>query len=58
LLVTLLPIGAALLTELAQPGYLVSLARRPLTAALVLLAVACQVVAGLLVRRIARLEGS
>jgi tight adherence protein B len=56
-LVTLLPAGAALLAELGQPGYLVSLARRPLTAALVVLAIACQVAAGILVRRIARLEG-
>jgi tight adherence protein B len=56
-LVTLLPAAAAVLAELAHPGYLVSLARTPVTAALVVAAVACQVTAGVLVRRIARLEG-
>jgi len=56
-LVTLLPAGAALLAELAQPGYLASLVHSPLTFALVALAGGCQVVAGVLVRRIARLEG-
>jgi tight adherence protein B len=55
-LVTLLPAGAAALAELAQPGYLRSLAGEPLTAVLVVLAVACQVAAGVIVRRIARLE--
>jgi tight adherence protein B len=53
-LVTLLPAGAAALAELAQPGYLVSLARDPVPAVLMSLAVGCQVVAGVLVRRIAR----
>jgi tight adherence protein B len=57
-LVTLLPAAAAVLAELAQPGYLVSLARTPVTAVLVVAAVACQVTAGVLVRRIARLEGA
>jgi tight adherence protein B len=57
-LVTLLPAGAAALAELAQPGYLVSLVRTPLTALLVMVAVGCQLTAGVLVRRIARLEGS
>jgi tight adherence protein B len=56
-LVTLLPAGAAALAELAQPGYVVSLVRAPLTAVLLVVAVACQVTAGILVRRIARLEG-
>ena len=56
-LVTLLPAGAAILAELAQPGYVVSLARDPLTGVLVGVAVGCQLVAGVLVRRIARLEG-
>ena len=56
-LVTLLPAGAAVLAELAQPGYLVSLLRGPLTAVLLVVAIACQVTAGVLVRRIARLEG-
>jgi tight adherence protein B len=55
-LVTLLPVGAAVLGELAQPGSLMSLAREPLTALLLALAVACQVLAGVMVRRIARLE--
>jgi len=55
-LVTLLPAGAALLAELAQPGYLTGLAREPLTALLLGLAVACQLLAGVLVRRIARPE--
>jgi tight adherence protein B len=57
-LVTLLPAGAAVLAELASPGYLVGLADDPLTAVLLVLALGCQVVAGVLVRRIARLEGS
>jgi tight adherence protein B len=56
-LVTLLPAGAAVLAELAHPGYVVSLARAPLTAVLLAVAVVCQVTAGVLVRRIARLEG-
>jgi tight adherence protein B len=57
-LVTLLPAGAALLAELAHPGYAVSLVRTPLTAVLLVVAVGCQVTAGILVRRIARLEGA
>jgi tight adherence protein B len=57
-LVTVLPAGAAALAELAHPGYLVSLVRAPLTALLVAVAVGCQVTAGVLVRRIARLEGA
>jgi tight adherence protein B len=57
-LVTLLPAGAAVLVELAQPGYLVSLLRSPLTAVLIAVAFGCQVTAGVLVRRIARLEGT
>jgi Flp pilus assembly protein TadB len=56
--VTLLPAGAAVLAELAQPGYLLSLVRTPLTAVLVVVAVGCQVAAAALVRRIARLEGA
>ena len=55
-LVTLLPVGAAVLGELAQPGSLVALAGEPLTAVLLGLAFACQVLAGVLVRRIARLD--
>ena len=57
-LVTLLPAGAAALAELAHPGYVVSLVRSPLTALLVMVAFGCQVTAGVLVRRIARLEGA
>jgi tight adherence protein B len=53
-LVSVLPAGAAVLAELAQPGYLLSLGREPLTAALLAAAIGCQVVAGILVRRIAR----
>jgi tight adherence protein B len=53
-LVSVLPAGAALLAELAQPGYLLSLGREPLAAALLVAAVGCQVAAGVLVRRIAR----
>ena len=56
-LVTLLPAAAAVLAELAQPGYLLSLVSSPLTAVLLAAAVGCQVMAGVLVRRIARLEG-
>ncbi|MEA2383471.1 MAG: tight adherence protein [Solirubrobacteraceae bacterium] len=56
-LVMLLPAGAAALAELAQPGYVVSFVRTPLTALAVMVAVGCQVTAGVLVRRIARLEG-
>jgi tight adherence protein B len=55
--VTLLPTGAAALAELAQPGYVASLVRGPLTAVLLGAAVACQITAAVLVRRIARLEG-
>jgi tight adherence protein B len=57
-LVTLLPAGAAVLAELAQPGYLLTLVRTPLTAVLVVVAVGCQLSAAVLVRRIARLEGA
>jgi tight adherence protein B len=56
-LVTLLPAGAAALAELAQPGYLPALLRSPLTAVLLAVAAGCQVMAAILVRRIARLEG-
>ena len=49
-LVSLLPLGAAALAELGQPGYLLSLARDPLTAVLLLGAIVCQLVAGALLR--------
>jgi tight adherence protein B len=57
-LVTLLPAGGSVLAEMAQPGFLVSLVRTPLTAGLVVVAVVCQATATVLVRRIARLEGT
>jgi tight adherence protein B len=57
-LVTLLPVAAAVLAELARPGYFLSLVRAPLTGVLVALAIGCQVTAGILVRRIARLDGA
>ena len=57
-LVTLLPGGRGGARR-ARPARLPRLARAPpLTAALVVVAVGCQVVAGVLVRRIARLEGA
>ena len=52
--VSVLPAGAAVLAELAQPGYLLSLGGEPVTAALLVAAVCCQLVAGVLVRRIAQ----
>lgn len=53
-LVAALPAGAGVLTELASPGYLASLVRTPLSAALAAASLALQVVAVLVVRRIAR----
>jgi tight adherence protein B len=52
-LVAALPAGAALLAELAAPGYLASLASSPLTATLVAASLALQVVAVIAIRRIA-----
>lgn len=52
-LVAALPVGAALLAELAAPGYLASLASSPLSATLVALSLALQVVAVVAIRRIA-----
>jgi tight adherence protein B len=54
LLVVLLPLGGALLAELASPGWLASLASSFLTAWLVGIAVFLQVVAALLIRRLGR----
>jgi tight adherence protein B len=53
-LVALLPAGAAVLAELAQPGYLASLSAQPLARSLLVAAALCQVVACWTVRRIAR----
>jgi tight adherence protein B len=54
LVVVLLPLGGALLAELASPGFLVELWRSPLTAWLVGLAVALQVGAAVAIRRLGR----
>jgi tight adherence protein B len=56
LIVVLLPIGGALLAELASPGYLRSLAGSFLTAWLAGLALAMQVVAAVLIRRLGRVR--
>jgi tight adherence protein B len=53
-LVALLPAGAALLAELAQPGFLAGLAATPLSATLGGLALALEVTAVMVIRRIAR----
>jgi len=53
-LVAALPAGAAVLAELGSPGWLASLARAPLTLALLLTSLALQAVAVLAIRRIAR----
>jgi tight adherence protein B len=52
LVVVLLPLGGALLAELAAPGFLVELWRSPLTAWLVGLAVGLQVAAAVAIRRL------
>jgi tight adherence protein B len=57
LIVSVLPLAAAVLAELARPGYLASLARSPLTLWLAGCAVAFQLVALVLVRRLARVDG-
>lgn len=57
LIVTALPVGAALLAELASPGYLSSLTRSPLTAWLAACAVLFQAGALLLIARLARVKG-
>jgi tight adherence protein B len=56
LLVVLLPLGGALLAELASPGFLTGLWSSFLTAWLVGGALALQVVAALLIRRLARVR--
>jgi tight adherence protein B len=55
-LVAGLPLAAALLAELAQPGYLRSLVSAPLPAALAGLAALFQVVGFVLIRRLARVR--
>jgi tight adherence protein B len=54
LVVVMLPLGGALLAELAAPGFLVELWRSPLTAWLVGMAIALQVAAAVLIRRLGR----
>ena len=53
-LVALLPVGAAVLAELADPGYVVALLRAPLAPWLLGAAAACQLLACALINRIAR----
>jgi tight adherence protein B len=54
-LVALLPLGAAVLAELAHPGYVGALLGAPLAPVLLGAAAICQLVACLAIRRIARL---
>ena len=54
LVVVLLPLGGGLLAELAAPGFLGELWRSPLTAWLVGVAIALQVAAAALIRRLGR----
>lgn len=56
LVVVLLPLGGAVLTELASPGFLAGLADGFLTAWLVGLALAMQVVAAVAIRRLGRVR--
>ena len=56
LIVVLLPLGGALLAELASPGYLRSIAGSFLTAWLAGMALAMQVVAAVLIRRLGRVR--
>jgi tight adherence protein B len=53
-LVALPPVGAAALAELADPGYVVALLRAPLAPWLLSAAAVCQLVASVLINRIAR----
>jgi tight adherence protein B len=54
-LVALLPAGAAVLAELAHPGYIASLLHAPLAPFMVGAAAACQLAACVAIRRIARM---
>jgi tight adherence protein B len=56
LIVVLLPVGGALLAELASPGWFASLWSSFLTAWLVGIALSLQVVAAVLMRRIGRVR--
>ncbi|HEY0632852.1 MAG TPA: type II secretion system F family protein [Thermoleophilaceae bacterium] len=56
LIVVMLPLGGGLLAELASPGYLASLAGSFLTAWLAGLALAMQVIAAVLIRRLGRVR--
>jgi tight adherence protein B len=56
LVVVLLPLGGALLAELASPGYLVRLGGSFLTAWLGGMALVMQVVAAILIRRLGRVR--
>jgi len=56
LIVVLLPLGGAVLAELASPGYVRGLASSFLTAWLAGLAIGLQVVAAVLIRRLARVR--
>jgi tight adherence protein B len=56
LLVVLLPLGGGLLAELASPGLVAAVAGSALTATLVLLALAFQLVGALLIRRLGRVR--
>lgn len=56
LIVVLLPLGGALLAELASPGYLSGLAGSFLTAWLAGLAIVMQVIAAVLIRRLGRVR--
>ncbi len=56
LVVVLLPLGGALLAELASPGYLAGLAGSPLTLLLAVPALGLQAAAALLIRRLAQVR--
>lgn len=56
LVVVLLPLGGAVLAELAHPGYALSLARSPLTMWLAGVAIALQLAAAVSIRQLARVR--
>jgi tight adherence protein B len=56
LVVVLMPIGGALLAELASPGFVANLASSPLSAWLVGMAVAMQLGAAFAIKRLARIR--
>ena len=56
IVVVALPLGGALLAELAHPGYAASLARSPLTGWLAGVAIVLQVVAAVSIQRLARVR--